>query len=617
MLVWGILFLYSCKGDEEPGGGGGEGGAGEGGGEGGADKPLIVVPPYKDYGRGTLDFSTQSYSRPAISTVIAAFDSASEAISKNEIAYDEQLELIRGLESGYENVMSMKAISEIYFSLNSSSALWSREHKYIATNFPAFSLSIDRLYVSCANSPHRDDFEKDYFHKDIDAYAGGGTYTEELVRLLALEAEYESEYASLGTANIEITYLDKTDTVDNILAKYAEQYGTDSIDYFKIKSSCMLLYKAKLETLSAPIFLNILRVRRQIADELGYDSYSTLAYSLQGHAYSESELSSFFTDVREYILPVYDQLHISVFENYFLENSISKAIYPEVINTLYEVYGDMDSELLDIYSYMLQHKLYNIGYEADDRIDDSFTVYIANNSSPFLYMTAGGFISDYTAFANKFGTFVDMYVNYGHETSLDLTLASAGSLELLTLLNLEGVLSEGDFRYMKYSTVNSLLNGAIMNAWIACFEHIAYSLPLSAIDTDEKAAAALDEAAAEAFRTMFGSDSYSSGYKYILNETIGTDYSLISSPFCVQSSCISFVTAAEIFNLEAGEKGAGVDAFKALVNRADGLSYYDQLDSAELSNPFEDKILKSIADEIYYFILGTHFFNDNSLENGV
>jgi hypothetical protein len=76
--------------------------------------PTVVVPQYKDYGRGSVNFTDLVYSRPNIQSVIDAFDAVTETIVKNEKTADDQIKDIRTLEDPLENVETMYTLVEIY-----------------------------------------------------------------------------------------------------------------------------------------------------------------------------------------------------------------------------------------------------------------------------------------------------------------------------------------------------------------------------------------------------------------------------------------------------------------------------------------------------------------------
>ena len=52
----------------------------------------IVIPEYKDYQRGSKNFSEIVYSRPNIESILNAFEAATAAITANEKTADEQIQ---------------------------------------------------------------------------------------------------------------------------------------------------------------------------------------------------------------------------------------------------------------------------------------------------------------------------------------------------------------------------------------------------------------------------------------------------------------------------------------------------------------------------------------------
>ena len=74
----------------------------------------IISLPFKDFERGTVNFDEISYERPNFEAAIASFESVIGEIKKNEIDFDAQISLIKGLEASYTNILTMQSISNIY-----------------------------------------------------------------------------------------------------------------------------------------------------------------------------------------------------------------------------------------------------------------------------------------------------------------------------------------------------------------------------------------------------------------------------------------------------------------------------------------------------------------------
>ena len=167
--------------------------------------PTIAVPNYKDFGRDTVNFTEIVYESPDVEDLIEDFNSATARISANELPFDEQLEGILALEDGYNAYLTMYTLAEINNSRDSSNEFWLEEYTYLSTNSSAFSQAVEDLYVAAAQSPHKSDFEEEYFGVSLDDYVDGGVYTDELVALLTAESELIARYNGFSTDTVIIT----------------------------------------------------------------------------------------------------------------------------------------------------------------------------------------------------------------------------------------------------------------------------------------------------------------------------------------------------------------------------------------------------------------------------
>lgn len=577
----------------------------------------VFVPEYKDYGRGTVDFDKLIYSRPNMQSLIDGFGAVTFEIEANETSVEEQIARIRELEAPLSNVKTMYALSQIYNNSDSSVEYWQTEYGYISTNYPKLSQIVEDLLVACARSEHRETFENDYFGYSLEEYVDGGIYSDEVVALMEEEASLESAYTSISTANVQITYkgvdsnVNWTGTTDEVIAKAREYFKYDDASYERCLLVIDALYeKARLE-IEKPLLIELIKVRKLISDELGYDSYSVLAYDGMGYDYSPEEMLSVLGDIGRYAAPVASDLEYTVFQSYFATNVQPRVNTIAVINTLYEVYDKLGGDYKDAYSYMLQHKLYDVKAGSANRYDGAFTTYIDDNASPYIFMTASGFIRDYTTLAHEFGHFLDGYVNYGVDASLSVSEISSQALELLTLTKLRNNIPARNYSYLEYYTMFSYLNSVLLTqSFYAAFEHMAYALDYENITEDR-----LEKIVEEAFSLVFGDEmSIDGDLSYV---TIAHTFLY---PFYVESYVTAGIVSLDVFFKEhriTGNAGDGFAIYGALIDRGDEeLSFLEQLDAAGLDSPFSYGKVKEISDNIYYLIVGKHYYktSDNAID---
>ena len=579
-------------------------------------EPTIAVPEYKDYGRGTVDFKDLVYSRPDIQAAIEAFDALAKDVTDNEKSVTALIDGLYSLEPVFSNIETMYALAEIRKSKDASDEFWKTEYAYICTNYPKLSQSVEGLLVACAKSEHRAAFENDYFGRSLEKYTAGGIYTDDAVALMEMEAALEAEYSSLSTATVEISYTtlgsDKVfeGTVDEVTEILREHFGDDKEKYEKALVTVNELYKYKLSDLTKPIFIDLIKIRRLIADELGYKSYSELAYDSLGYDYSPSDMTDLLKNVGQYVTPVASELEYTVFGTYFTTNVQPTADRVLLINNLYKTYLRLGGDYSDAFSYMLQHGLYDVNVKDENRFDGAFSTYLDDNSSPYLFMTSSGFIRDYTTMAHEFGHFLDGYVNYGEEDSLAVMEISSQALELLTLLKLKGSIRASDYEYLQYYTIFMYLNSVLLTqSFYSAFEHIAYELSYDEIN--EKS---LEQTVCKAFELIYGEDIVSNAT--LTNVCIPHT---ILYPFYVESYVTSGIVSLDIFfaeNSKTGAAGEGFKLYESLIYRSTAdLSFAERLEIAGIDSPFESGKIKETANSIYFCIVGKSYYRpaDNDI----
>ena len=599
LLVANISVLSSCKGVEKPDNNPSSNTENKNPSNDNTSDTGIVVPAYKDYNRGTINYENIEYKRPDIDDVTSSAESVSDIITKNEISFELQMEKIEEIEAPYNNVVTMATIVDIETRKNSADEFWAGEYEYINTSYPSFAQSIEKIFVAAANSVHAEQFESEYFGEGlIEDYKDGGIYTDELVFLMEEEAKAEAEYSAISTATVIITYDGMTDTVDNILKSYSEKYGSNSSKYLSASAMCKLLYEDERKILESEILVELFKIRSRIGKSYG-DGYLEFAYESIYHDYSPDDELKFIKNVTEYVLPVYLNLSVNnVFYEYKKTGKPEALNRVNLINNVSAVLKQTDAELYDIYSYMLQHKLYDIDKENTNRYEGAFTTYIEDYSAPYLFLTTSGNTTDYSTLFHEFGHFADYYINYNSDTSLDLSEVSSQALSLLMLTKLDTKMSAAALDYITRYELESALKVLIFQSFYALFEHYAYSISEEDISKET-----LDAAVVRAAEEM---NLNTSAINSI--EAVSIPH-IFLYPTYVQSYCTSIVVSLEIYYLEVENTGAGFAAYKTLLDRdTPFLTFEEELQRAEISSPFDSDVLKNIADKIHYSMYGKHFF---------
>ena len=535
----------------------GDGEDGDDKGNGEKQPVAIRIPSSDTFGRDVVKFDSIVYSRPDTDVLIAGLLAARDGIIDNSIPYDEQLGAVIELEDEYTDFLTMYAYANIQNYRNSADEVYSAEFAHLSEKYAEIVDAIEELMVAAAGSPHAESFESEYFGEGlIEKYSDGESLSDKVVALMKAEAELEARY---------------TATKHGKLAEMKE------------------------------IYLELLRVRRMIADEMGYDSYRDYAYEQNGYSYASSEVLDLITEISKYAAPVYQKLSKRVFTNYFKKNTAAELDTGVLVNTLADVYEGLDEDFADVYSYMLHFGLFDISNAEEGRFAGAFTTYLNGYESPYLFVTSNGTMADYLTLSHEFGHFTDFFKNGDTDVQLDLTEVYSQSMTMLTLLALEERMSAKDYQYLFYTQLEEMLLTLVFQGYYARFEHIVYELEYGDISEVNVNRAAM-QAAAEM--------SLPSYYYGTMNALMIPH--LFVQPFYVESYCTSLTAAMQIFFAEYENDGDGLTLYNALLDREHGSSLTENLERVNMDSPFKSGLIYEMVDKIHYLVLGAPYFDESA-----
>lgn len=520
---------------------------------------VMMTPIDKEYERGDISWDEYTYVEPNFDEIGARVDATTAAIEANELSFEELTEMIMAVDEDAGHFTTAYSYCNIQVSINNRDSYWMEEYTRVSTAYSAVVQKFEKLYIAAANSPLVDRFAEEVFGDWIYDYQDQEASSDELVALRAREAELEAYYESVR------------DTAS----------------------------KAELRNL----YLDLTKVRRQIADIQGYENYFPIAYESMGRDYSVEETEIFLTAVGQYLNVLNSELD-AYFKNYFATNSISGTVSREkIINVSYRVLGNIDPEYQDIFNYMILSGMYSIEKNKTGRDTGAFVTWLNEFNSPYLFVTLDGSPAKYSTVFHEFGHFIDYYIN-GDSAGIDMAEISSQALELMFANYAQGEITEKQAKYMRMAAIKSALGVFTQQCLFAAFEHEVYKLSYEELTMD-----ALYECATKASKIV--------NYGLSLDSIMSIPH-LYLYPCYVQSYATSLTAALIIFQVEMETPGAGLAMYKDFIDRADedaaaeeagistGFKYY--LEEAGIPSPFDPETIKDLANFIYRFCKGKDYF---------
>lgn len=534
---------------------------------------ITHTPTADDTGseRGTISYSQMTYQRPELGEIFDLIDSVEEY--SDEADYESLTSTLDKVYSAYWTFDTMYNLANLKSSIDTTDEFYYGECLYFAENYPILSQKIDEMLYELAAGPLAGRLDKDYYEADyLAGYTGESDYSDELVELYQKESDLVYRYQALIS--------DPEITVDGEHVKLYDYLN--SAYYYDDYYGAVEEYYNEYNGPAAEIYIELVRTRKAIAENLGFDSYIDYAYAGFSRDYSPDGVKDYIHEVCLGAVPLYKKLtesgemDLSYYPGYLSEGDNLAA--------LKESCEKMGGDVQTIFEYMEKYGLYDIT-ASDLKLNNSFQTYFEDWNAPFIMLYSQNTKGDYTAFAHEFGHFIDAYVNYNNNITIDASETCSQAMEYLAAIYAPEELS--DVLYAKMLDTVELY--AVQGAYNA-FEEAVYALPDGELTVEN-----INRIAHEAFVEYGAASEDVSDYGG--KSWIDVNH-FFSNPFYIVSYIVANDAAYQIYRLELDSPGAGVQAFMKLADRDWGKSYLENVDAigldASLSKERASEITESL-----------------------
>ena len=514
--------------------------------------------------RNTIPYSSMTYERPDVDLLFGMIDDMTDTgwqDSYSDITYN-----LDAIYEGYWSFYTMYTLADIKFSIDTADEFYMDECLFLSENAPVLEQKMDSMLSSLANSQVAYRLNRDYFGSEyLVSQPNDITYDEEYIALLQRESALIYEYEAMIS--------DPVIEIDGEPVYYTDYIGGDITSYEY--TSAVQAYYDKYAWEAGEIYIELVKTRQDIAERLGFSSYSDYAYASYGRDYTADEARQYIDTVSRELVPAYSQLlNDGGFNTYYQFDGLS---HEENAAALKSACRNMGGRIWDIYQYMEEYGLYDIAPSAT-KYPGSFQVYLDDWNAPFIFVNPSGTVADFTSFSHEFGHFVDAYVNYNSYITVDASEACSQSMAMLAPLYAD-TLSQEDLKSLRISSILDALSTYVEQGAYNAFEDRVYSLPENELTVEN-----LMELSLECFTEY--SMAYPGFEWYYSVCWIDIPHFFIQ-PYYVASYIISMDAALQVYELELDSPGTGVDVFMLLADRNWDLTYMENLTDIGLKTPFD------------------------------
>ncbi len=512
-------------------------------------------------GRDPVSFDQMEYTRPDMDALEALFSSvtgfAETATRRDGDALTEKLSRCW---DAYDEFYTMDTLAMLRSDIDQSDEAAAAEYEFCQSSEVLMDAWLDALLAACANSeaPVPSNLLAGYDQGDVEPY------TDRQLELMGRENELLMEYW-------RAMMLDEI-RLDGRTVSYTEYISDPRITSEEYRTANLAYARACNET-AAPVYVELIKVRRAMAEEFGYGSYEDLQFDTFARDYTPDQVHRYLDDVASAVAGfsagLMDQDPYSLV-------SYDPPSATSLLNLLRRSIADMGEPVIGAYDLMKTYRLYDVSASVN-KAPGAYTVYLDSYDVPFCFLGAYGDVEDFLDLSHEFGHFVDAYVNYNATASLDLAELYSQAMANLTLLKCRDLMSEGSYRNLLLLHLLSNLNVFTEQAAYADFETRAFQLPDEELTVETLNALAL--ACAERFGAVTpGEEELSSLYWAQVSH-------LFEYPFYVISYCVSADAALQIAELERDDSGTGVACYEGILDWAED-AFLSELARVGLESPF-------------------------------
>lgn len=521
-------------------------------------------------------FDDMDYIRPDTGALEAAADAVGTALSAGA-ALDDVTALLDECYNEYYNFSTMYTLAEIRYLRDLTDEYYGAEYSWCGENWSVVQQQMERMYTLCATSELAAELEREYFWEGFTADYGEGSaqmYTERAVALMQRESELLNAYYDL-TAQPQIVLDGESVDYESYLS------GADADEYARAVNEYYRQYNARF----AGIYIDLIRTRRAIAEEMGYESYEAMQYASYERSYTPAEAAEFVAGVREKLVPLYEELMAldpggNIIYSYMSERRLMKTVGAAA--------ESIGGDVREAFEFMRAHGLYSLE-QSDTKASMSFTAYLDSYDAPFVFVSPYCDTEDILTLAHEFGHFLDSYYNYNAYESLDLSEFFSQSMEYIVMGRLSDVLDGEELSMLRRIKLVSTLDTYVMQSSFAEFEQRVYALPDEELSAEAINAISLDTAKEFGYYDGVSEDYYAMSWADITH--------FFESPFYVISYVVSSDAAQQIHALDCENAGAGLEKYLEMLPR-EYETLLDTLAAAGLESPFAPGRLDAVERQL-------------------
>jgi len=438
-----------------------------------------------------MGFENYTYDRPDLEEMRANFDLVLKSFIQ-AVSVEEQCTAMDQVNQLRNDLGTMFTLASIRHSIDTNDEFYKAEQDYMDEVQPEIEGLVTKYYQALVDSKFRSELEEKW-GKQLFALAEGQlkTFKPEIVPLLQKENRLSTEYTKLlASAKIDFEGEERT------LAQLEPFTQSTDREMRKRASEAKFGFLAEHEEELDRIYDDLVKVRTEIAQKLGYKNFVELGYyRMMRTDYNAEMVANFRQQVKEFIVPIASKLKARQAERIGLDqlkyydegyefktgNPMPKGNPEWIIENGQKMYEDLSKETGDFFTFMRENDLMDL-VAKKGKAGGGYCTYIENYKSPFIFSNFNGTSGDIDVLTHEAGHAFQVYSSRQFEIpeynwpTYEACEIHSMSMEFFTWPWMELFFKEDTDKY-KFSHLSSALLFLPYGVSVDEFQHWVYENP--------------------------------------------------------------------------------------------------------------------------------------------
>lgn len=437
-------------------------------------------------------FSKMEYIRPDFEKIGTQAEGLTDRVTQAK-SYETVKACLKEMEELTKHMDTAVTIVSIRHTLDTRDEFYEKEDLFLKAKLPEVTPKLLALKESFMNCAFREELEKEYGSQMfVSMELERKVFCEKNIPLMQKEALLTSEYEKM-MASAQIPFMGETRNLYGLQKFFGHEDRKVRQAAYREYSAFYHGHEERMEE----IWDELIMIRTQMAENLGYDSFIPVGYMQQGRTdYGQEEVADFRRQVREYAVPLCTKLYEMQRERLGVDTLMAydeKRVFPEgnavpagdedfMIAQARKMYHDISPETGEFADFMIEHELLDLK-NRPGKASTGYMTILPDYLAPFVFACLNHTTFDAQVLTHEMGHAFAGYMAMREQplsayyfSATDIAEIHSMSMEQFTYKYAEMFFGEQADKYL-FSHLQDALMLVPFGTAVDEFQHICYGNP--------------------------------------------------------------------------------------------------------------------------------------------